>query len=690
MEIKRLVELLFELKIKKIVIYGTGLNAKRLVEQLRDVEVAGVLDRTRIDGEFLGIPIVEWDDIKPDNNMAIVVASRVSVEREIFQRIMYWCKKLQMRVLSCHGEDLFEKYSCEALFTGHITQSDKQYFKKDAGHLVKVIDSFEAVSFDLFDTLIMRKTLEPMDIFDVVEERLLKKNIIINNFRKKRRTAELEIGIGTIDEIYDQLSQMYGIDEEIANRIKEEELQCEMDMLVSRSSMVQIMECAYDKGKVVSIISDMYLSKEKLIRILDILGIKKYHNILVSCDYGTCKGNGLYSEYLNLIGIAPEKCIHIGDNYEADVIAPQREGMYGYEVKSGYSLLDMSSVRSLRELETDRKNRRILGTVVERIFNDPFYLAHTYGVVTIRSIEQFVKLCIAPTVLIYLSKLKEYIDQNDFRAILFSARDGYIFNRIVKERILDGFDKVKSEYFYTSRRAALTSSVFSIEDWDTLKRYTDKSDDNIGEVFFGIREDNEGQRLQRVVSESEHKRSNYIKYLRKKGFSDEGKYLICDLISSGTVQWRLNKIFTKPQKGFYLWKTEIRPKRDVEVHSVWRDSKDGIICQDKINKCVNLLEKILTSFEGTVIEFDDNGEPVLASDDRTIEELEMVKKSHEYIVEWIKECVKDSRDYDLTEEATFKLLYISQEMDFSDEASIFQEISLIDDMSGKQLRLWGI
>lgn len=690
MDLEKLVELLLRLKIKKVILYGTGINARLIVEQLKDIEIVGVLDRTRIDGVFMGYPIVEWDDIKPEKDMAIVVSSRASAEREIFRRIMYWCKKSRLKVLSCHAEDLFEKYLNESLFTGNIIQSDRLYFKKDARHLTSLIDNYDAVSFDLFDTLIMRKTIDPLDIFDVVEERLLKKDIVIKNFRKKRRTAELEIGTGTIDDIYVRLSQMYDIDEAVADIIKDEELKCEMDMLVTRSSMVQIMEYAFDRGKIVSIISDMYLSKDRIQGILSHLGIEKYHNILVSCDYGCAKGGGLFLEYLKLIDVSPEKCIHIGDNYEADVISPQRKGIFGYEVKSSYSLLDMSNIRELRELETDRKNRRMLGIVVERIFNDPFALAHSYGFVTISTVEQFIKLCVAPIVFLYLSKLKEYIAQYDFQAILFGARDGFLFNRIIRERILDGFDDIKTVYFYTSRRAALTSSVFSTEDWNTLKKYTDESEDSISEHFFCIKEKDEAQRLKKVVIESDHKRSNYIKYLQKEGLSEEGNYLICDLISSGTVQWRLNKIFTRPQKGFYLWKIDSCPKRDIDVYSVLGDSEDDIISQSKINLCINLLEKILTSFEGTVKEFDDNGEPLLSYDNRSEDELETVKRSHEYVVEWIRECVKDQGRYDISKEVAFILLCISQKIDLTGEASVFQEMTLIDDMSGKRLRLWDL
>lgn len=69
----------------------------------------------------------------------------------------------------------------------------------------RLIDGYDAISFDLFDTLIMRKVLEPVDIFDLIQERIKYKGIEISDFKKKRRTAEIRSHSGDIKKIYDNL-----------------------------------------------------------------------------------------------------------------------------------------------------------------------------------------------------------------------------------------------------------------------------------------------------------------------------------------------------------------------------------------------------------------------------------------------------------------------------------------------------
>ncbi len=48
-----------------------------------------------------------------------------------------------------------------------------------------LVDDKDAVSFDLFDTLIMRQVLFPSDVVELTENRFKKKGIYIENFLQK-------------------------------------------------------------------------------------------------------------------------------------------------------------------------------------------------------------------------------------------------------------------------------------------------------------------------------------------------------------------------------------------------------------------------------------------------------------------------------------------------------------------------
>jgi hypothetical protein len=80
---------------------------------------------------------------------------------------------------------------------------------------VQCVEKYEHASFDIFDTLIIRKCKQPAKIFDIVEEKYNKLNgTNLENFRQLRilveaqlRTKNAEI---TINDIYSSIANKYG------------------------------------------------------------------------------------------------------------------------------------------------------------------------------------------------------------------------------------------------------------------------------------------------------------------------------------------------------------------------------------------------------------------------------------------------------------------------------------------------
>jgi len=110
----------------------------------------------------------------------------------------------------------------------------------------------------------MRKTLEPTDIFDIVETRLEAAGMILKGFKAIRRQAELLSKGQNIYVIYDILQQMTGISDVWKARIIEEELQCEKDFIIGRKAVIEIYRDLVNAGKKVYLVSDMYLPPEIL------------------------------------------------------------------------------------------------------------------------------------------------------------------------------------------------------------------------------------------------------------------------------------------------------------------------------------------------------------------------------------------------------------------------------------------
>ena len=177
------------------------------------------------------------------------------------------------------------------------------------------IDRCEVVSFDVFDTLIKRNVRTPKDVFSLVEREALKRfGVSMEGFRDKRVCAERtarelsdreEISFG---EIYDQLPY----EEEIKSSLSQLELEMEYALTTVNLEIKEVYKYAIDRGKEVIIVSDMYLDRAFIERLLLKCGYNQYKKIYVSSETGVQKYTGnMYRMILRENSYSPGKIVHI-------------------------------------------------------------------------------------------------------------------------------------------------------------------------------------------------------------------------------------------------------------------------------------------------------------------------------------------------------------------------------------------
>ena len=114
--------------------------------------------------------------------------------------------------------------------------------------LKKLIDNNEIISFDIFDTVIVRKVLEPKDIFIIIEQIYNKRFKTLKfNFQYIRSIAEPQAKkisknknrslCLNIDEIYDHIQQTQNLDNETINRLKSIEIEVELKFCIRNEYM---------------------------------------------------------------------------------------------------------------------------------------------------------------------------------------------------------------------------------------------------------------------------------------------------------------------------------------------------------------------------------------------------------------------------------------------------------------------
>jgi len=204
-----------------------------------------------------------------------------------------------------------------------------QYFDAPiAAKLHAAAGSADVVSFDIFDTLLLRAVATPDSAFLLLEERIARE-LGIDAFMDKRKAAEAALrrqktgGDVSIREIYAEISRQFGIPPPVAAECLRTELEGERALLRPRPEVVCAAREMKRAGKRVILVSDMYLQEQDLRDLLSANGIDFYDALYVSSEVGLRKDHGtMWDHVLAAEKVDPQRLLHVGDNEHSDVQLP--------------------------------------------------------------------------------------------------------------------------------------------------------------------------------------------------------------------------------------------------------------------------------------------------------------------------------------------------------------------------------
>lgn len=198
--------------------------------------------------------------------------------------------------------------------------------------LIREIENHDIISFDIFDTLVMRKVYVNKDVFRILAQRI--DPIWGIDFFTVRTEAECVLSRETypyIEEIYGYISQKYPCLQGHEQALIADELALERELIIPRKDVVAIFDLAKQMGKMVNIVSDMYFRQDTIRSILDGVGITGYDKLLVSSEYQSSKPQHLFDKYLAEL---PEgRCLHIGDSWVCDILPAGKLGIDTFRLK---------------------------------------------------------------------------------------------------------------------------------------------------------------------------------------------------------------------------------------------------------------------------------------------------------------------------------------------------------------------
>lgn len=295
--------------------------------------------------------------------------------------------------------------------------------------------SIKVVSFDIFDTLIKRNCKMPSDIFKILARTINYCNSNGLSFPDLRKQSEYRARKNSkredilINDIY-QTNPMVGY---VSKEVLYTELEVEEDFLIANRDVRETYDWFKNQGKEIILISDMYLPKSFIDRILKKNGYDGYKDIYVSSEFGLVKSSGkLFKKVIEMNHYNPNEMLHLGDSWRGDWLAPHRIGINTHHIKRYYNhLIYGKYVVNYKNLDSNILwsfiNNTISGSRNERIGYE------TLG----------------PLLYGFCYWLHQERQKRGHEKLLFLARDGYLLQRVYKKM----FPDEDVSYVYMSRRS---------------------------------------------------------------------------------------------------------------------------------------------------------------------------------------------------------------------------------------------
>ena len=278
-------------------------------------------------------------------------------------------------------------------------------------------------SFDMFDTLVARRCIEPHAVFQEMERRSG-----ITNLASARVAAEQAVASAQydLDAIYRSLALKFGVSDALCLNLKILEMEIESEMLFPIAQICAL----FRSGDV--IVSDMYLPHGFLLEVLRDRCQLTPKRLYLSSD-GKRSGR-IWKSVFEDYRVAE----HVGDNPITDIRSANQAGISARHVQL--------TARSQVETAITDAGFPALAQLAREARLSTWHPSPSFRDVQLLQIQLNF-----PLLFLGCLKLVEMAKQRGWRRILFSGRDGFLWHglyRVLYPR-LDGAPP--GEYFYTSR-----------------------------------------------------------------------------------------------------------------------------------------------------------------------------------------------------------------------------------------------
>lgn len=596
-----------------IALYGLGTETRQVIRQLgNDFEIAGLLDGYRTGGRLYEKDIISLEQALDMGVKLILVVARPGSCRAIARRIGKICQENQVALMDIRGNNL-----CEIKKVSYCFPDQKECGKS---WLLKQAETYDVISVDLFDTLVMRQTMFPEDVPEIAQYRWQEKGVRIENLCGRRLESEKALSASSapsLTQIYERAIADFASLGVTPEELAQMEWSVDYDLLVPRREMCRVISELYRQGREVYIVSDTYYTKEQIEQILEKCGIDFVTDCILSCCHHTGKKQRLFEVLKEKTG--GKTCVHIGDDPDADIAAAQRNHIASLRVYSGAQLMEQTGYLGLWDSMESLSDRIRGGMFTSVLFNSPFRPEEGGEKICVRRADETGYLFFAPVITDFVLWSDRQITEYGIQNVWFTARDGYLIRKLYDSWKPDRYPV----YFLTSRIAAIRAGVETEADIRSVgeMKYSGTLRQQLRERF-GITAECEcndtSQTLEdftaQILEKAKSCRKNYKKYIDGLPVR-EGTVAFIDFVAKGTSQMYLSRLTSHPLKGFYFLRLEEEYMRktglDIVPFYENEEKADSVMFERYY-----MLETVLTSPEAMVTGFDEQGAPCYAKETR--------------------------------------------------------------------------
>lgn len=670
---------------EKIALYGLGTETQKALLSFEDqFEVMGLMDSFQESGEIFGKKIMALPQVVDEGVKLIIVVARPGSCKAIAKKIGDVCREHEIALMDIRGKNLLERKRVTYDFTGVSGGTKEELYQK--------IARADVVSFDLFDTLVMREVLSSMDIAELTDALLREMGFDIYDFTALRLGTEKRLSKNTaptLEKLYSDIKK--SIPEVFLSPSELAGLEWETDYktIVPRRSVCEIFDYCICQGKQVYIVTDTYYCLERIEAILEKCNISGYAGIYVSCEYGTGKRQRLFDRLREKEG--DRKYLHIGDDEAADIEMASKAGMETFRVYSGEELLDAVGNMGMEPHMDSLAERLKIGMLVAKLFNDPFQFDAKKRKIELRNAYDIGYLLCAPIIADFVLWFREQVRAYEIPNIWFCARDGYLLQKLY--HILD--DTKDSVYFMTSRMAAIRAGMMDEGDLsyvDSMK-YSGTTEENLkrrfgldAEYIEVVNEKASGLLRYKdgILKKAVYERENYKKYISTLKI-EAGAIAFFDFVAKGTTQMYVQRLVEQSFKGLYFLQLEpeFMSDKGLEIEPFYGADE---METSRIYDNYYILETILTAPHPGICGFDNRGMPMFAEEIRTEKDIKCFSRAQEGIIDYFQRYLellpesmrKQSKELD----EVLLGLFANLEIQDDDFLSLVVEDSFFNRMTG--------